>query len=168
MLGAIKECQRFLDQKGLKVNVDKYGSSKVLPVKGKPSIGTWMVGWISNSISRLYQTAKWSQFLHSTWQEDCCTMYNIEDKTVTINVLLLDTYTKGSSNKTKHMLHYFNSAPSVWSRPQKSSEIKVANSRYTEKDIASSNLDVKWSVTSSTWGKYSRPFDLNHSITKRY
>ena len=38
MLLAIKECQRFLDQKGLKVNVGKCGSLRVLPVKGKNSM----------------------------------------------------------------------------------------------------------------------------------
>ena len=38
MLIAIKECQRFLDQKGLKVNADKCGSLRVLPVKGKRSM----------------------------------------------------------------------------------------------------------------------------------
>ena len=35
MLIAIKECQRFLDQKRLKVNADKSGSLRVLPVNGK-------------------------------------------------------------------------------------------------------------------------------------
>lgn len=35
MLVAITECQRFLDQKGLKVNVGNCGSLSVLPVKGK-------------------------------------------------------------------------------------------------------------------------------------
>ena len=38
MLVAIKECERFLDQKGLKVNVGKSGSLRVLPVKGKCSM----------------------------------------------------------------------------------------------------------------------------------
>ena len=38
MLLAIKECQRFLDQKGLKVNVGKCGSLRVLPVNEKSSI----------------------------------------------------------------------------------------------------------------------------------
>ena len=48
MLIAIKECQRFLDQKGLKVNAGKYGSLSVLPLKGKRSMkvitGEQMVG----------------------------------------------------------------------------------------------------------------------------
>ena len=35
MLIAIKERQRFLDQKRFKVNADKCGSLRVLPVKGK-------------------------------------------------------------------------------------------------------------------------------------
>ena len=38
MLIAIKECQRFLDQKGLKVNAGKCGSLSVLPLKGKRSM----------------------------------------------------------------------------------------------------------------------------------
>ena len=48
MLIAIKECQRFLDQKGLKVNAGKCGSLSVLPLKGKRSMkvitGEQMVG----------------------------------------------------------------------------------------------------------------------------
>ena len=38
MLVAIKECQRFLNQKHLKVSVGRCGSLRVLPVKGKRSI----------------------------------------------------------------------------------------------------------------------------------
>ena len=38
MLVAIKECQKFLEQKGLRVNVGKCGSLRILPVKGKRSM----------------------------------------------------------------------------------------------------------------------------------
>ena len=38
------------------------------------------------------------------------TSINMDDETGLSNVLLLDTYTKGSSNKTEHMLHCLISA----------------------------------------------------------
>ena len=96
MLAAIKECQRFLDQKGLKSNVEKCGILKVLPVKGKRSMKvinlvTSMMVWTS---IRLYHTAKVSWCLHSVWREDCCTTCNMAGKTGIFNILLLDTYTK--------------------------------------------------------------------------
>ena len=96
MLAAIKECQRFLDQKDLKSNVGKCGILKVLPVKGKRSmkvinLGTSMMVWTS---IRLYHTAKVSWCLHSVWRGDCCTTCNMAGKTGIFNILLLDTYTK--------------------------------------------------------------------------
>ena len=95
---------------------------------------TLMVGAISYPIIRFWEAAKILRFSYSPRWKNCLATCNLEDEIGTFDVLLLDTDTKGSSNKTEHMLYNSVSALSIRSRPRRSSKIKLANSSCSEKD----------------------------------